>query len=168
MDASNLMKAYISIGSNIDNRAGYILLAIVEMMKAGLKVDRLSSVYETEPMELLEQPRFLNMVVEISGELPAPEDMLDQLLKIEKKLGRRREIPNGPRTIDLDILFFADLQIESDSLILPHPRLHLRHFVLIPLAELAPNLIHPKLNRTIQELLLELGPNLDVKQWRID
>jgi 2-amino-4-hydroxy-6-hydroxymethyldihydropteridine diphosphokinase len=135
------------------------------MMDAGLPVSRLSSVYETEPVDLREQPAFLNMVAEIRGEMPAPEQMLARLLRVEYGLGRRRDVPRGPRTIDLDLLLYADEQRATEFLTLPHTRLHLRRFVLIPLAELGPHIIHPTLQQTIRQLLSETPDRSGVKKW---
>ena len=141
------------------------MLAVRGMMDAGLPVSRLSSVYETEPVDLREQPAFLNMVAEIRGEMPAPEQMLARLLRVEYGLGRRRDVPRGPRTIDLDLLLYADEQRATEFLTLPHTRLHLRRFVLIPLAELGPHIIHPTLQQTIRQLLSETPDRSGVKKW---
>jgi 2-amino-4-hydroxy-6-hydroxymethyldihydropteridine diphosphokinase len=136
------------------------------MMDAGLRVQRLSSVYETEPVDMREQPAFLNMVAELCGALPSPEQLLARLLRIEYSLGRRREVPRGPRTIDLDLLLYADEQRATPLLTLPHPRLHLRRFVLQPLAELGPHLIHPALQRTVQQLLSDTPDQSQVQRWK--
>jgi len=161
-----LLDAYVSLGSNLGDRAGHLLLAIRGMMDAGLEVVRLSSVYETEPVETFAQPSFLNMVAELRGTtLPAPEQLMARLLRVEYALGRTREVPLGPRTIDLDLLFYKDETRATEFLTLPHPRLHQRRFVLEPLAELAPNLEHPTLQKTISELLNETEDNSEVRRW---
>ena len=157
--------AYISLGSNLGDRAGNLLLGIRGILDVGLEVTRLSNIYESEPVETFAQPYFLNMVAELGGTLPEPEQMLARLLRVEYALGRRREAPKGPRLIDLDLLLHADHTSATEFLSLPHPRLHLRRFVLTPLAELAPNLIHPTLKQTIGELLEKVDDQSEVKKW---
>jgi 2-amino-4-hydroxy-6-hydroxymethyldihydropteridine diphosphokinase len=162
-----ISKAYVSLGSNLGDRAGNLLLGIRGMLDAGLAISRLSSVYETEPVDTVPQPSFLNMVAELSSDaLPAPEQMMARLLRVEYALGRTRETPLAPRTIDLDLLLYRDNTQNTEFLTLPHPRFHLRKFVLIPLAELAPRLIHPTLNKTIRELLEVADDPSSVKRWR--
>jgi 2-amino-4-hydroxy-6-hydroxymethyldihydropteridine diphosphokinase len=158
--------AYVGLGSNLGDRAGNLLLAVRGMMEAGLHVIRLSSIYETEPVETFAQPTFLNMVAELRGNnLPAPEQVMARLLRIEYALGRTRELPLGPRTIDLDLLIYKDELRSTQFLTLPHPRLHQRRFVLEPLVELCPSLAHPKLNQTLSELLLATQDNSEVRRW---
>ena len=162
-----IQNAYVGLGSNLGDRAGYLLLAVRGMLDAGLDVIRLSSIYETEPVEYEEQPAFLNMVAELRGTtLPSPEQTLARLLRIEYSLGRTREVPLGPRTIDLDLLIFKDLKSESDFLRLPHPRMAQRRFVLVPFAELVPNLVHPVLGRKIRELLEKTSDRSEVIRWK--
>jgi 2-amino-4-hydroxy-6-hydroxymethyldihydropteridine diphosphokinase len=158
--------AYVSLGSNLGDRAGYLLLAVRGMLNAGLDVIRLSRVYETQPVDFIEQPGFLNMVAEVRGStLPAPESMLARMLRVEYALGRTRDISKGPRTIDLDLLFYKDEVRNSEFLTLPHPRLAQRRFVLVPLAELVPNLIHPTLKLSIGDLLAQTSDNSKVKPF---
>ena len=148
-----IQNAYVGRGSNLGDRAGYLLLAVRGMLDAGLDVIRLSSIYETEPVEYEKQPMFLNMVAELRGStLPSPEQMLARLLRIEYRLGRTRDIHMGPRTIDLDLLIFKDQQLESEFLTVPHPRIALRRFVLVPLNELVPSRVHPVLRKPIREV----------------
>ena len=159
--------AYVSLGSNLGDRAGNLLLGIRGIIDAGLPVTRLSSVYESEPVGTFAQPHFLNMVAELGGgSLPKPEQMMARLLRVEYLVGRNREIPRAPRLIDLDLLLYADHTSASELLTLPHPRMHLRRFVLQPLAELAPSLVHPTLQQTIGVLLENLDDKSSVKQWR--
>ncbi|HXL80245.1 MAG TPA: 2-amino-4-hydroxy-6-hydroxymethyldihydropteridine diphosphokinase [Pyrinomonadaceae bacterium] len=161
------MNAYISLGSNLGDRAGNLLLGIRGMLDANLEVIRLSQMYETEPVETFKQPAFLNMVAELRGNtLPRPEELLARLLRIEYSLGRTREAAMAPRTIDLDLLFYANETSDTQFLTLPHPRLHRRRFVLVPLNELAPTLVHPKLNKTMTELLEELDDASEVNLWK--
>jgi 2-amino-4-hydroxy-6-hydroxymethyldihydropteridine diphosphokinase len=136
------------------------------MLDAGLQIRRISNVYETEPVETFPQPAFLNMVAEFSANaLPPPEQMMARLLRVEYALGRTRETPMAPRTIDLDLLLYKDETRNTEFLTLPHPRFHFRKFVLMPLVELAPHLVHPTLNQTIRELLEQLDDNSSVKRW---
>ena len=159
--------SYISLGSNLGDRAGNLLLGIRDMLDANLEVIKLSQIYETEPVETFAQPSFLNMVAELRGStLPRPEELLARLLRIEYALGRTRESAMAPRTIDLDLLFYPNETSDTQFLTLPHPRLHRRRFVLVPLNELAPRLVHPKLNKTISELLEHLEDHSNVNLWR--
>jgi len=158
-------KAYVGIGSNLGDRAGNLLLAVRGMTHAAMTVTCLSSIYETEPLSEVEQPPFLNMVAEIGNHLPTPEQMMARLLRIEFALGRIRDVKDGPRTIDLDLLFYGDMESDTEFLRLPHPRLHERRFVLVPLAEIAPHLMHPVLKRSMEELLEKLPDKSEVKRW---
>jgi 2-amino-4-hydroxy-6-hydroxymethyldihydropteridine diphosphokinase len=161
------VKAYVGLGSNLNDRAGNLLLAVRGMMNAGLHVSRLSSLYETEPVDVAAQPAFLNMVAELSGErLPPPAQLLARLLRIEFILGRRRDHLRGPRTIDLDLLLYGDEQSATEFLTLPHPRLHLRRFALTPLSEIAPEFLHPRLNLTIARLLAQTTDSSQVRRWQ--
>lgn len=159
------LRAYVSLGSNLGDRAANLLRAVRGMMDAGLAAARLSSVYETEPVDVQEQPAFLNMVAEVRVTAFSPEQALARLLRVEYALGRRREVRRGPRNIDLDLLLYGAEQRETEFLMLPHPRLHLRRFVLVPLAELAPGLLHPALGKSISQLLKELVDNAEVKRY---
>jgi 2-amino-4-hydroxy-6-hydroxymethyldihydropteridine diphosphokinase len=162
------VRAYVGLGSNLGDRAGNLLLGVRGMLNAGLPVARLSSVYETEPVGVAdEQPPYLNMVAELAGAtLPPPEHLLARLLRVEYALGRRRDSPRAARTIDLDLLLYGDVTSETEFLTLPHPRLHLRRFVLAPLAELAPGGLHPLLRKTFAELLAATEDDSAVKLWK--
>ena len=162
-----IQNAYVGLGSNLGDRAGYLLLALRGMLNAGLDVIRLSSIYETDPVEYEEQPAFLNMVAELRGStLPSPEQTLARLLRIEYSLGRVRDVPLGPRTIDLDLLLFKDQRSDTEFLKLPHPRIAARRFVLVPLAELVPNVVHPENGKSIRELLMETRDRSAVIRWK--
>jgi 2-amino-4-hydroxy-6-hydroxymethyldihydropteridine diphosphokinase len=161
----NHAKAYVSLGSNLGDRGGNLLLAVRGMMEAALCVTRLSSVYETEPISDVDQAPFLNMVAEVGDPLPTPVQVMARLLRIEYLLGRTREAKDGPRTIDLDLLLYAEVQSRTEFLMLPHPRMHERRFVLEPLAEIAPHAHHPTLNRTAAELLESVNDHSAVNRW---
>ncbi len=162
----NIANAYVSLGANLGDRAGNLLLGVRGMMEAGLEVLRLSAIYETEPVENSAQPLFLNMVAELRGSsLPAPEQALARLLRVEYSLGRTRDVPKGPRTIDLDLLLFKNEIRNTELLTLPHPRIPHRRFVLEPLAELVPSLVHPTLNKTLAELLAHTDDQSEVRRW---
>ena len=161
-----IQNAYVGLGSNLGDRAGYLLLAVRGMLDAGLDVIRLSSVYETEPVEYEAQPPFLNMVAELRGStLPSPDQMMARLLRIEYALGRTRDVLMGPRTIDLDLLIFKEYRSDTEFLTLPHPRIASRKFVLVPLNELVPGLIHPVLGKSIRELLAHTKDHSTVARW---
>jgi len=162
-----IQNAYVGLGSNLGDRAGYLLLAVRGMLDAGLDVIRLSSIYETEPVDYEAQPAFLNMVAELRGPtLPKPEQLLARLLRIEYALGRTRDVPMGPRTIDLDLLICKDERLDTEFLTLPHPRLTARRFVLVPLAELVPSLVHPVLGKRVSELLAHTADRSNVVRWK--
>ena len=162
---NHITKAYVGLGSNLGDRAGNLVLAVRGLMEASLCVARLSSVYETQPVSEIEQPPFLNMVAEIGNPLPAPEQVMARLLRIEFLLGRIRDVKDGPRTIDLDLLLYGDVESNTEFLKLPHPCLHERRFVLEPLVEIAPRLVHPLLKSTTAELLEKVEDKSAIKRW---
>jgi 2-amino-4-hydroxy-6-hydroxymethyldihydropteridine diphosphokinase len=143
---------YLSLGSNLGDRERNIEQAVELLAAAGLCVLRRSPVYETEPQDIRDQPWFLNVVIEAETEV-FPKQLLARLQNIERQLGRKRIKPKGPRIIDIDILLYGDSVIETDELVVPHPRLAERRFVLEPLAALAPDLRHPVTRRTVREML---------------
>ena len=146
--------AYLSLGSNLDDREANLRRAIELLASPEIRIKRTSSLYETEPQDLPHQPWFLNIAVEIETSL-FPLQLLARIQRIEKELGRQRIVPKGPRTIDIDILLFGNFAIDSAKLQVPHPRMNDRRFVLEPLAELVPDLRHPVNRRTIREMLGE-------------
>jgi len=142
---------YIALGSNLGDRPAN-LRAAVEALAPEVTVLAESRVYETPPWGYEDQPAFLNMAVKGETDLE-PEALLAYLKQIETQLGREKTVRWGPRLIDLDILFYDDLVIESPPLVVPHPRLHERGFVLVPLADVAPEFVHPVLGKRVRELL---------------
>jgi 2-amino-4-hydroxy-6-hydroxymethyldihydropteridine diphosphokinase len=143
---------YLSLGSNVGDREKNLHTAIAALAKANVRVTRVSSFYETEPVDLREQPWFLNCVVQGDTEAPAA-DLLHALRGIESHMGSEKLIPKGPRLIDLDILLYGDDTVDTRELQVPHPRMLQRKFVLVPLAEIAPNLKHPSWAETAAERL---------------
>jgi 2-amino-4-hydroxy-6-hydroxymethyldihydropteridine diphosphokinase len=158
---------YIALGSNLGDRAGMLERGIAAMNSAGISVVRQSSLYVTEPVGAPGQGWFLNAVVEAETSL-LPLQLLHALLKIERELGRRRLTPHGPRAIDLDILFYGSSVIRSRELEVPHPRLTERRFVLIPLAQLAPDFRHPVLHKSINQLLAETPDRSEARPWHTE
>jgi 2-amino-4-hydroxy-6-hydroxymethyldihydropteridine diphosphokinase len=146
---------YLSLGSNLGDRKSNLEAAIQRLGELGTLISR-SSIYETEPVEVEgPQPLFLNCAVAVETELPAVE-FLHKILGIEQAMGRQRTGLRSPRNVDVDIIFFGDEVMDSDELKVPHPRMHQRRFVLEPLAEIAPEMLHPVLKRTVRQLREEL------------
>jgi 2-amino-4-hydroxy-6-hydroxymethyldihydropteridine diphosphokinase len=143
---------YLSLGSNIGNRARHLQAALEQLAAPDLRVVRMSPAYETEPVEYTAQRWFLNLVAETATEL-LPMQLLLRIGRVERALGRVRTVPKGPRTIDIDILFYGRSIIRSAKLEIPHPRMAERRFVLAPLADLAPDLRHPVTRKTVREML---------------
>jgi 2-amino-4-hydroxy-6-hydroxymethyldihydropteridine diphosphokinase len=156
---------YLSLGSNIGDRAANLAAAIAAVEHSGIRVLRQSSTYETEPVDFLEQDWFLNSVVEAETSL-SPEALLSALQHVERSLGSHKLIPRGPRSLDIDILLYGAEIIRTPGLEVPHPRLPNRRFVLVPLAQLAPRLIHPVLHTTIAELLAATPDRSQVHFWK--
>ncbi len=156
-------KIYLSLGSNVGERMRNLSAAIKALEAAGVAVTQASSIYETEPVDLLEQPWFLNCVVEATTDISALE-LLHVLRRIETRMGNDKPVPKGPRKIDIDILLYGDETIDTPKLQVPHPRMHLRRFVLVPLAEIAPELRHPSWSGTVTELLAKTPDRSEVRR----
>lgn len=158
-------KVYLALGGNLGNVNDIFNKAIKEIENNIGTIISKSSRYETAPWGNKSQDNFLNQVILVESN-QAPQSILQKLLELENKMGRFRNIndQNAPRTLDIDILFYGNKIINEGNLVIPHPRLHLRNFVLIPLLEIIPDFIHPLLKKSIRELLVENKDNLSVKK----
>ncbi|KGP71820.1 2-amino-4-hydroxy-6-hydroxymethyldihydropteridine diphosphokinase [Pontibacillus yanchengensis] len=164
-----MKEAYIALGSNIHPRYKFISEAINQLAShSQIEVIQSSAIYETVPVGYTEQGDFLNAVIKIQTNL-ASVDLLSYCQSIEQELGRERSVEWGPRTIDLDILLFNQENIETEQLIVPHPRLHERAFVLVPLYDIDSHLYIPGYKKTVQQLLSELADDekKGVRQWKL-
>jgi 2-amino-4-hydroxy-6-hydroxymethyldihydropteridine diphosphokinase len=148
----SLDSVFLALGSNLGDRMASFQRVLTTLSRYGLDIEQCSSVYETEPVGIRDQPAFLNLVSQARSSL-SPFELLDLCKSVELEMGRRPAQVGGPRVIDIDILFFGQTVLESPKLVIPHPSLHLRRFVLVPLAELAPALKDPRSGRTVRELL---------------
>jgi 2-amino-4-hydroxy-6-hydroxymethyldihydropteridine diphosphokinase len=155
---------YLSLGSNLGDREANLRRAIAALGDAGVRVRRVSSLYETEPVDFLDQPWFLNCVVEGETKLPVLV-LLRELQHMEARMGSKKLIAKGPRLIDMDILLYGEETIDTPELQVPHPRMHLRRFVLVPLMEIAPKLQHPSWRRTVKQLLEETPDRSTVRRF---
>lgn len=157
------MQAYLSLGSNVGDREANLRQAIAALLPACVRVTKVSSLYETEPVDLREQPWFLNCVVEGQTDVAALE-LLRALREIEMRMGSKKLVAKGPRLIDMDILLYGLETIDTPELQVPHPRMLLRRFVMIPLAEIAPGLRHPAWKKTASELAAATTDRSEVRK----
>ena len=155
---------YLSLGSNVGDREAQLRDAQARLAATGRLV-AVSSFYETEPLEFTEQPWFLNCTVALET-TKSPQELMSEILRIEQEMGRRRVQIKGPRLIDIDMLLFNSEVMDLKELTIPHPAMHLRRFVLEPLAEIAPAALHPVLNKTIRELRDALPPGQEVQKQK--
>lgn len=156
--------AYLGLGSNLGDREENLRQALA-LLSPKADVEKLSAIYETEPVGYKEQPLFLNLVCRIATDLP-PDELVCFVKKIETEMGRIPSFPNAPRIMDIDVLLYDDTIMETQNLTIPHARLKDRAFVLIPLMEIAPDLIHPGLRKTIAELVNDAGGRKEVRKYK--
>jgi 2-amino-4-hydroxy-6-hydroxymethyldihydropteridine diphosphokinase len=161
-----MKKVFLGLGSDLGNREENLKLAVEAIGSSAGPVTGVSLLYETEPVGFRGNNDFLNMVISIETPL-LPSELLESLMKSEKLLGRTRGESNTiSRTIDIDILIYDDLVIDNNTLVIPHPRMHERKFVLVPLNDLAPGLIHPVIGKTVRELLEECKDTSRIRQFK--
>jgi len=154
---------FLSLGSNVGNRGEQLQSALNVLAEESVNVVTCSSVYRTDPLYVLDQPDFLNMVCEVQTDLSA-HTLLESCLRVERRLGRTRRVDKGPREIDVDILFFGQSIIDDQTLVVPHPLLYERNFVLVPLAEIAPHFRDPRTGLSVLELKNRSQDESDVKR----
>lgn len=158
--------AYIGLGTNIGDREAFLKEALVELRAIdGISVEAVSSIYETDPIGYLDQGKFLNMVARVNTTLP-PSSLLDSCMQVEQNLGRKREIRWGPRTIDIDILLYNQENIVTENLVIPHPRMLERAFVVIPLLELDHDITLPDTEKPLRELVKDIPGKEGVQIWK--
>jgi 2-amino-4-hydroxy-6-hydroxymethyldihydropteridine diphosphokinase len=160
-----MKQAYLLTGGNIGDRKAYLATAKEMIEKDCGRILQASSIYQTAAWGMEDQMSFLNQVLQLETSFD-PHQLLQAILSIEEKIGRKREIKYGPRTIDIDILLFDNEVIQTDGLIIPHPQMQFRRFVLQPLAEIGANIKHPVLNKTIGDLLADCPDKLTVQKFQ--
>ncbi len=154
-------ECYLSLGSNLGDRLSHLRTGIRILRSGGMMVESISTLYETEPIDMVCADHFFNLALKVKTSL-SPEEMLGLCLAVEQELGRSRKSKSDPRVFDADILLYDDLIIKSERLTIPHPRMHARRFVLVPLAEIAPDLLHPVFKKSVTELLDECADDSKV------
>lgn len=154
---------YLGLGANLGDREANLTEAVRRLRQSGIQVEACSSLYETEPVGYAGQPRFLNAACQAKTDL-TPEQLLKAVKDIEREMGRVPSFPNAPRPIDIDMLFYGDLVMDTPDLIIPHPRLAERAFVLTPLAEIAPEVVHPVLKAAVADLLAKVSGREGVRK----
>ena len=147
-------QAFLSLGSNLGDKAENLKRAREKLILKGLQVQKSSLLYHTEPVDYEDQDWFFNQILQV-GTLVGPEQLLDFCSEVESELGRERQIPRGPRLIDIDVLLYDRIIVNSLKVQIPHPRMHLRRFVLEPLASISPDVLHPGFQKTVSALLKE-------------
>lgn len=161
-----MVTAYLGLGSNVGDREANINKALAELARSGrIGLRRVSSIYETKPVGIENQPDFLNAAAEIETEL-APKDLLATIREVERRTGRQKTFKWGPRAIDIDILLYGDERRIEENLEIPHPEMHRRAFVLTPLAEIAPEVVHPVLGLMVRQLSADVGSK-GVRRYRL-
>ena len=160
---SAMVQVYLGLGSNLGDREQNLARA-TDLLAQRVKIEKTSSLYVTEPVDYRDQPLFLNAVCRIQTSL-APDELLGLAQRIEAALGRKPSFRNGPRPIDIDILFYGNMVVNIPHLVIPHPRVQERAFVLVPLEEIAPRLVHPVSGRTVREMVGQLRDVNGVRVW---
>ena len=158
-------RVFLGLGSNLGDRESWIRRALEALELRGVEIVQSSSIYETEPVGFVGQPDFLNLAVEVKTGLD-PSSLMDACLKIEQSLGRRRGAKDGPRNIDIDLLYYGNTVTSSPDLTLPHPRIAERAFVLTPLAEIAPGFLAPESGKTVSEMLQACPDSSRILLWK--
>ncbi|MBI4475318.1 MAG: 2-amino-4-hydroxy-6-hydroxymethyldihydropteridine diphosphokinase [Acidobacteria bacterium] len=158
------MRIYLALGSNLGDRESYLRAGLAGLAKRGIQILRCASVYSAEPKDVLDQPWFLNTVILGSTTL-SPRELLHACLDVEAESGRRRNGTKGPRTLDIDIIFYDSLIVNENGIAVPHPRFAERRFVLVPLAELSPDFVDPISGKTIRNLLLMSTDAAEVQRF---